>query len=203
MTAKTAASRPDTRSKIVETAARLFSAHGFAGTSIRDIACELCVTKAALYYHFSSKEEILKAIIAQPFDAVREVLERDRPLATPEQRAGLVRDVITAMANCKQDSVRVFKDPSVVALVDAEVSTSGVTHALSVRLAMGMADVQDPDDVPPAVLMRAIAAVGAGYEAITTWHVVYPEDEGFTPEGIEEIVGLVTDVLEAPQRVRR
>ena len=53
------ARRTDTRERILTVAARLFSEKGFNATSIRDIANELGVTKAALYYHFTSKEEIL------------------------------------------------------------------------------------------------------------------------------------------------
>lgn len=60
-------SRPgDTASRILAVAVELFAHRGYAGTSIRDITDRLEITKAALYYHFSSKEEILAALIS-PF----------------------------------------------------------------------------------------------------------------------------------------
>ncbi len=40
----------------------LFIAQGFDGTSLRQIADELGVTKAALYYHFTSKDDILMVL---------------------------------------------------------------------------------------------------------------------------------------------
>ncbi|MGH7822699.1 MAG: TetR/AcrR family transcriptional regulator [Candidatus Binatia bacterium] len=43
----------------LETAARAFNERGFYRTSLDDIAAELNVTKAALYYYFESKDEIL------------------------------------------------------------------------------------------------------------------------------------------------
>ncbi len=43
----------------LETAARAFNERGFYKTSLDDIARELNVTKAALYYYFRSKDEIL------------------------------------------------------------------------------------------------------------------------------------------------
>jgi AcrR family transcriptional regulator len=52
---------PDTRRRILAVALELFSAHGYAGTSMRDIAETIGMTKAALYYHFASKEQILEA----------------------------------------------------------------------------------------------------------------------------------------------
>jgi len=42
----------DTRQRIIDIALELFATRGYAGTSMRDIAAELGVTKAALYYHF-------------------------------------------------------------------------------------------------------------------------------------------------------
>jgi len=53
-----------THDKIIEVAIRTFAEHGYAGTSMREIAEELDITKAALYYHFPSKEEIFKACLS-------------------------------------------------------------------------------------------------------------------------------------------
>ncbi|MCK9900000.1 TetR/AcrR family transcriptional regulator [Frankia sp. Cpl3] len=58
----------DTRTRILAAAVELFVERGYAGTSVRDISERLGVTKAALYYHFSSKEMILDALIS-PFES--------------------------------------------------------------------------------------------------------------------------------------
>lgn len=47
------------RRAALEAAANAFNARGFYKTSLEDIAAELSVTKAALYYYFKSKDEIL------------------------------------------------------------------------------------------------------------------------------------------------
>jgi AcrR family transcriptional regulator len=58
-----AASEPvDTRQRILDVALDLFTEQGFDGTSLRQIAEQLGVTKAALYYHFESKDDILMAL---------------------------------------------------------------------------------------------------------------------------------------------
>jgi AcrR family transcriptional regulator len=52
----------DTRQRILDVALDLFIEQGFDGTSLRQIAEQLGVTKAALYYHFESKDDILMAL---------------------------------------------------------------------------------------------------------------------------------------------
>jgi AcrR family transcriptional regulator len=53
----------DTRARIVAVALELVSERGFAGTSIRDLAERLDLTTAAMYYHFSSKDALLDALV--------------------------------------------------------------------------------------------------------------------------------------------
>jgi AcrR family transcriptional regulator len=61
----------DTRQRILDVALELFGEHGYAGTSIADITKRLGVSKAALYYHFTAKDEILEALVAQPMAGFR------------------------------------------------------------------------------------------------------------------------------------
>jgi len=51
-----------TREKILDVALDLFTDQGFDGTSMREIAERLNISKPAIYYHFASKEEILLAL---------------------------------------------------------------------------------------------------------------------------------------------
>ena len=60
----TARRRKDTRERIQDIALERFTTHGYDQTSLREIAEDLGVTKAALYYHFKSKEEILDSMLA-------------------------------------------------------------------------------------------------------------------------------------------
>src|SRR2546429_9220358 len=55
--------RTDTRSRVQKVALELFAEQGYEKTSLREIAERLGVTKAALYYHFKTKEGILGGII--------------------------------------------------------------------------------------------------------------------------------------------
>ena len=56
-----AAQAERTRQQILETAQRLFTEHGYDATSLQMIADEMGLTKAAVYYHFRAKSDILRA----------------------------------------------------------------------------------------------------------------------------------------------
>jgi AcrR family transcriptional regulator len=61
------ARRGDTRARIQQVALELFAEHGYERTSLREIAERLGVTKAALYYHFKSKEDIVRSFTEDYF----------------------------------------------------------------------------------------------------------------------------------------
>jgi AcrR family transcriptional regulator len=57
-----------TRNVILDAAAKAFEARGFAGASLSDILSLAGVTKGALYFHFASKEELAKEIVAAQWE---------------------------------------------------------------------------------------------------------------------------------------
>jgi AcrR family transcriptional regulator len=59
--------RGDTRARIQRVALELFAEQGYERTSLREIAERLSVTKAALYYHFKSKEDIVRSFSEDHF----------------------------------------------------------------------------------------------------------------------------------------
>ena len=65
----------DMKEKIQQVALELFTEQGYDKTSLREIAERLEVSKAALYYHFESKEEILRSITEAIVGAVNELIE--------------------------------------------------------------------------------------------------------------------------------
>lgn len=65
-----------TKELILEEALRQFSEKGFAGTSMSEIAKPLGITKAALYKHFESKQQIFDEIIAESENRYAEIFEK-------------------------------------------------------------------------------------------------------------------------------
>jgi AcrR family transcriptional regulator len=79
---------PGTRERIQAVALELFAEQGYDKTSLREIAERLGVTKAALYYHFKSKEDIVASLVTDYFSQVDELVAWGRAQPrTPETRA--------------------------------------------------------------------------------------------------------------------
>src|ERR1700760_2860885 len=70
--------RSDTREKIQAVALELFAEHGYEKTSLREIAERLDVTKAALYYHFNTKEEIIVSLFEDLTQPIADLIEWGR-----------------------------------------------------------------------------------------------------------------------------
>jgi AcrR family transcriptional regulator len=83
----TAGPAEDTRTRLLQTALRLFTEHGVEGTSLQMIADALGITKAAVYYHFKTKAEITEAV-AEP--GVRDLDELVRRAAAQKRRGAQV-----------------------------------------------------------------------------------------------------------------
>jgi TetR/AcrR family transcriptional regulator, cholesterol catabolism regulator len=61
-----------TRDEILDAAAQIFSQKGYHGTSMQDIALAVHLQKASLYYHVSSKQEILFDLLNRALDILIE-----------------------------------------------------------------------------------------------------------------------------------
>ncbi|WP_433360849.1 TetR/AcrR family transcriptional regulator [Actinoplanes sp. CA-142083] len=86
----------DTRERILEVALDLFGDRGYAGTSIADISAQLGISKAALYYHFASKGEILQALLSAPLERYRHLADTAADRAAPDL-LGAILDATTEM----------------------------------------------------------------------------------------------------------
>ncbi len=73
--------------EIYHTAARLMVQRGYAGTSMGDLAKAVGMTKAGLYHHISSKQDMLFQILLYAMDELEEkVIEPTGGIADPEER---------------------------------------------------------------------------------------------------------------------
>jgi AcrR family transcriptional regulator len=66
----------DTRQRILDVALDLFVEQGYEKTSLREIAERVGVTKAALYYHFQSKEDIVTTLHMPVHDLLHAAMAR-------------------------------------------------------------------------------------------------------------------------------
>lgn len=93
------ATKADTRDRILDVALDLFADQGYDGTSLREIAERLDVTKAAIYYHFESKDDILLALHMRLHEFGRDALLKmaEQEPVTLKQWGELLDEVVDAM----------------------------------------------------------------------------------------------------------
>jgi AcrR family transcriptional regulator len=94
-----------TRERILDIALDLFIEQGFDKTSLRQIAEQLGFSKAALYYHFASKDDILMALHMRFHDLGKESFEAlgEKP-SSPEAWVSMLDNFISMM----MDNRKVF-----------------------------------------------------------------------------------------------
>jgi AcrR family transcriptional regulator len=130
--------RSGTREKIQAVAVELFAEHGYEKTSLREIAERLEVTKAALYYHFNTKEDIVVSLfddLIAKVDAIIDwAMDQPRTLETRQEvirRYGLLaRSRPKNMMRFIQDSKATLRELAVgECLQDRFQTLAGILHA--------------------------------------------------------------------------
>lgn len=144
-----------TRARIVAAAMAQFARKTYACTSLRDIAESIGITKAALYYHFPSKDALLDAMFAPTIERFGLLVADATSSDGKVDRRLLVERLVDVQAE-QVIAVRALAgDPSITrALRDRfrfEQTIAGIADALA-----------DPAAPPgPATTMRARCAVAA------------------------------------------
>ena len=84
------------REAILTAAERLFVERGYRGISMREIADEVGVTKAALYYHFRDKEQLFVALLDNALDELAALVEACRAASTSHraQVEAIIRQIM-------------------------------------------------------------------------------------------------------------
>ncbi|WP_234414334.1 TetR/AcrR family transcriptional regulator [Paenibacillus sp. CAA11] len=62
------ANHADTKSRVLEAAAQVFSAHGYTNSSLDKVAEHAGLSKGAVYWHFASKQDLFLAILERSYE---------------------------------------------------------------------------------------------------------------------------------------
>lgn len=148
----------DTRQRILAVALELIAAHGFAATSTREISARLGFTKAALYYHFRTKDDLLAALVAPATAQLAALVEGahiDPSTATRRRLLAGYVDFVSTHLNL----IRVLsQDPSV-----AHCEPLRATEPLYARLTQLLSGLEEPG---VAQRTRVRAALGGIHTAL-------------------------------------
>jgi AcrR family transcriptional regulator len=165
-TARTRRRGEVTAERILDAAEALFAAHGYAGTSLRDVALAVDLRIPSLYNHFDSKESLYAAVLERVLGPVLAALAE--PVFEVESRRRLIELVMELLA----------RHPNLPRLVQHEILTGGerlspllrdwlqpvLARAEETIQTSGSANHWEPEQLP--LLALAMLHVVIGYFSI-------------------------------------
>lgn len=148
----------ETRERAIQVALELFAEHGVSGTSLQMIANRLNVTKAAIYHIFSTKDELIRAVIQPVLDLMIAFAEEAEAQPT---RAGqvdvILRGIVEVVIQHGRTTAVLQGDPAVAAAMDVDALTQPLEDRVRALLT-------GPN--PDAATLVAMSIVGAGLYAL-------------------------------------
>ncbi len=142
------------RARILDVALTLFASRGYALTSLHEIAAELDVTKAALYFYFPAKALLLHSLADPLLAEVHTLLDAstDGPLTAPARR-----ELVCALTDLllAHRPVVAWLARDLTALAQPGIGERIAAHAAHLERLLAGADTS------PAGQVRVAAAVGA------------------------------------------
>lgn len=159
---KTPAARPDTRARILDAALDVFSEHGFEGSSLQQIADRLDLTKAALYYYFRSKDELLEALIEPAITGVEEILETCSAAPdTPARRREFMKEYLDYFLRQRRLVAYISRD--LATLAHPAISSGNEERRTRVEAILAGSDLDFSDKVRVTMAFGGIQAAIAQY----------------------------------------
>ncbi|WP_341975514.1 TetR/AcrR family transcriptional regulator [Microbacterium sp. LTA6] len=172
------------RRGLLDAAVTVFNESGYDATSVAALAARLGLSKAALYHHFSSKEEILETALGDALDGLEGVLRQARAVAAGDR-----------LAEVLQGAVRVLIEqlPAVTLLLRVRGNSDVERRALDRRRAF---------DQDVAAIVQAAQVEGAVRDDVDAsvatrllFGMVNSLVEWYRPTGPEGAEALARDVL--------
>src|SRR3954471_23512567 len=180
--------RTDTRSQLQAVALELFAERGYDSTSLREIAERLNITKAAVYYHFRSKDEILVSLITDFLDRLDELASwGETQPRNADTRFGMLRrydDMLSGqtaeLARLLREGRTSLREPQLEGLIRDRYRTliallsppgDAVMGRLRARLALSslhMGITQEPEDSTIEPVKQRAAALTIATHLLTT-----------------------------------
>jgi AcrR family transcriptional regulator len=158
--------KPSTRERILEVALELFSEQGYDKTSLRDIAERVGTTKAALYYHFARKEDILLELHLQlhalSHEALEELASLDSWQAKVDAWPRLVDELISKVADKRELILLHTRNPGAL----RELDHSERHQAENETVQNSVRDLLSNPDVPLDQRVRMAGSIGAVFTGL-------------------------------------
>ncbi|MFF4397991.1 TetR/AcrR family transcriptional regulator [Streptomyces sp. NPDC001480] len=181
--------RGNTRQRIQDVALELFAEQGYEKTSLREIAEHLDVTKAALYYHFKTKEEIIVSLFEDLTQPILELIEWGaRQPHTLETKQEIVRRYSQALTGA-EPLFRFMQENQ------ATVRELRIGDAFKDRM-RGLRDIIIDPDAPLVDQVRCVSALFTLHAGMFIMQDVEGDPEKRREAVLEVAVDLVTQAHE-------
>ncbi|MEJ3405237.1 ScbR family autoregulator-binding transcription factor [Rathayibacter sp. YIM 133350] len=201
----------ETRQRLIEGSARVFARLGYTATALSDIHAETAISKGALYFHFRSKEEVARAVLAEEQRIAQASAERVIAAAPSSLAAAMALcadfgrlvssdDVVRAGVRLTNEADRFdpplaspFEDwiPAIAALLSAAVAEGDVRAEVDT-------DALARFVIPAFTGVQLVSAVLTGYDDLPErlremWLLLLPGIA--VPEQMERIRSVLDDTL--------
>lgn len=181
--------RQNKRIAVLETAASMFCARGYAATQMGDVAKELGVTKPTIYHYFKNKDDILSACFDEGFRLLEANLEEQ--VGSPRNGAERLHAVLRAYAKCMTQDFG--KCTVLVPVSDLdEPGRSRIAAQMrrfDSKVRTLVADAIEDGSIPPCDPKIMTFTILGSLNWIAKWH----KPDG--PLGADEVASAITDQL--------
>ncbi len=164
----TTAPRGEASARILETAFRLFYAHGVRGVGVDTIIAESGVAKATFYKHFPSKDDLAVAYLERADQQWRGQLEAAAAAAGADPRARLVGMFDALVVTCHGDGYHgcAFINTAAESVRGGVVHLRTIKHKAAVRAwvrdTAERAGASDPEGLARALTLLLDGALASG-----------------------------------------
>ncbi|OBB13654.1 TetR family transcriptional regulator [Mycobacteriaceae bacterium 1482268.1] len=185
----------DTRQRLIDVAVDLFTRHSFAGTSLQMIADEMGFTKAAIYYHFRTREELLAAVVEPMREHLSDIVAAAEAQRSATARADHMLHGYARLAVANRALVSVLAcDPSVISLLRDQPHWAELINRQLELLAGG----QDP-----AGLIRATVALAGISSAVGPAWITRTRGGAMVPVDDDDLLALLVETGRRTLGLRR
>lgn len=129
--AKPVSQRGFARERVIEAALSLFAERGVNGTSLQMIADHLGVRKAAIYYQFHTKDDIVLAVVRPVFDDMARLVRIAESIASPDSRRdATISGFVELAVRHRRIGSLFYGDPAVISLVQSHQEFEDISNSL-------------------------------------------------------------------------
>jgi AcrR family transcriptional regulator len=130
---------PDTRTKLLDAAAKVFAEKGFAASSVDDVAAAAGMSKGAVYWNFDSKDDLIETLLDERvLEPLRTMIEFTKSAPAEQPTATAAGDAIAALAD-QREILQLFHEQWLAAAREPEQRERNAELLRELRDALGEA----------------------------------------------------------------